>query len=149
MFSLHVAACDRKFGIDFDKPAALSKAPGGACRRMRGCNKSVPPPKVALGRDQALPGLERSRKPAAGVAFDNADLRKPACELRRRLDVARQRLDSVGKGRVAALTRHCGPLHWRRRINWRIEIGAKRCPERLFVALLHGDVVDHRRPKTA
>ena len=70
MFSFNIAPCDRKFAIDLNKPAALRETTGGTCWRVRCCNKPVPAPKVALWRDQALAGLERSCKPGPGVAVD-------------------------------------------------------------------------------
>ena len=93
----------RQFGVDLGEPAALRKPSRGAGRRMRGGDETVPAPQVAFARYQPLAGLERGGKPGAGIALDHADLREPPRELRRRLDVACQRLDALRQCRVAAV----------------------------------------------
>ncbi len=81
----------RQFAVDLGKAAALRQPPGGAGRCVRGRDKAVPAPQVAVARNQPLAGLERRSKPDTRLALDHADLRQPAGKLRRRLDVARER----------------------------------------------------------
>ena len=120
----------------------------GAGRRMRGGGKAVPAPEVAFARNQPLAGLEQRRRGAApSRALDHADLRQPARQLGRRLDVARERLDAVRQRRIGRIDRGAGPAHRRGRIDRRIEVVAERGAERLLVALLDGERVDHRRPQ--
>ena len=76
-------------------------------------------------------------------------MEKPSLQLRRRLDVLRQSLDSVRQGRIASLRRDLGPVHGRRRIHRSLEIVAKGRTERLFVAFFDRDVIDNRRPEAA
>ncbi len=55
----------------------------------------------------------------------------------------------AGKAGSAAVGFHLAPVHGRGRIDRRVEIVAERGAERLLVALLDRDAVDHRRPQAA
>src|SRR5438445_12432786 len=44
--------------LEVDEAGALGKPPRRAGRRMSGCDKAVPAPDIAFGRDQPLAGLE-------------------------------------------------------------------------------------------
>ena len=96
------------------------------------------------------PVLSDGAEPRAGFAVDHADLRQPARQLRRRLDVSRERLGAFrqrGIARIGGANR--APVHRRGGIDRRVEIVAERGAERLFVAFLDRDVIDHRRPQIA
>ena len=144
-----IGARAHQFAVDLGKPAALRQPPRRPGRRMRRRDKAVPAPQIALARDQPLAGLERCRELAAGLAVDHADLRQPAGKLRRRLDESRQRFGAFRQRRIGAVGIDFRPVHGRRGIDRRVEIVAERCAERLFVAFVDRDVVDHRRPQIA
>ena len=138
-----------QFAVDLGKAAALREAPGRAGRGVRGRDITIPAPEIAFARNQPLAGFERCGEPGAGFAVDHADLRQPAGELRRRLDEARERLGAFRQCRIAGVGCDFRPVHGRRGIDRRVEIVAQRRAQRLLVALVDRDMVDHRRPQVA
>ena len=116
---------------------------------MRCCNKAIPPPEIALAGYQSLSRLKSPRQPDAGVPLDHANLGEAPCELGRRFDIARKRLNALGQGRIRGLARHRGPMHGGRRVDRRVQIIAERGSQRLFVTFVHGNVVDDGRPQAA
>ncbi len=101
----------RQFGIDLGEAAALRQPACGAGRRMGCRHEAVPTPQIAVARNEPLAGLERGAEPLAGFALDHADLCQSAGKLRRRLHVARQRLDALRQRRIAGVGRNIAPMH--------------------------------------
>ncbi len=139
----------RQLAFDFGKAAALRQPPRRAGLRVSRGDKTVPAPQIAVARHQPLAGLQRARETRARFAVDEADLRQPARQLRRGLHIARQRLDARRQGGVARIGSDRVPVHGRGGIDRHVEIIAQRRAQRLFVALFHGDIIDHRRPQIA
>ena len=129
--------------------AALRQAARGAGRSMRRGDEAVPAPQIAFARHQTLAGFERSCELGSRLAVDHANLRQPARQLRGRLHESGQSLRALRQRRIAAGNVNFRPVHRRRSIDRRVEIIAERCAERLFVAFVDRDVIDHRRPQIA
>ena len=93
------------------RSANLRAAPVGACAAAaKPSQRQI----VAFARHQPLAGLEQCRKLRPGGAIDDADLRQTAGELRRRLNILRQRRDAVGELWIGWIDGRAGPMHWRR-----------------------------------
>ncbi len=127
------------------KPVFLGEPTRGRRRRIVGLRKAVPAPEIAFARDEALAGLQPRAERGAFALGDDADLRKPARERRRRGDIARERFDAVGERRIA-LGADQRPMRGRRGINRRFEIIAERGAKRRLIAFGDGDLFEHRRP---
>ncbi len=140
----------RGSGLDDEIAEAvlLGKAARRRRRRFGGLNEAVPPPQVALFRDQPLPGLQHQREGRAFAAGDEADLVEPAGEGDGRRDEIGQRLDARRQRRIAAPV-GLGPMGGRRRVGGGVEIVAKRRAERRLVALGDGDFLGDRGPEAA
>ena len=91
------------------------------------------------------PGFKPRLQPRTLGAVDDADLRQPAGEQRRALDVAAKRLDAVGKRRVLRQSRStAAPVRRRFRIGGGVEIVAEGGAERRLVAGLDAHRIDDR-----
>ncbi len=130
-----------------DEARALGEPPRRAGRRVRSRDESVPAPDVAFERHQPLAGLELRHQLRAAVARDDADLRQPARQLDRGIDMGRQRVHAFRQRGVAFADAGIGPAHRRGRVDRGIEIVAQRSTERLLKTLGDGDAIDDRRPQ--
>ena len=61
LLDLHFAARSREFAFDRLQTAAFGEPPCCASRRVCRGGKTIPTPKIALARNQALAGLEYCR----------------------------------------------------------------------------------------
>ena len=143
----NIGASRLELAFDGLEPAAFGEPARRASRRMRGGGKAVPAPIVAFARHQPLAGLEQCSKLRSGGAIDDADLRQTAGELRRRLNVLRQRGDAVGELWIGWIDGRPGPMHRRRVIERRIEIVAEHGAQRLLETIVDDQRVGHRRPE--
>ena len=135
-----------KFAVDVGKAAALRQAACGARRGVGVGGKAVPAPKIAVARNEALAGLELAGEARAVGTLDHADLGEAAGQFRRRLHELGERLRRLpaAPGRLGRSRRPSSA--WRGWIDRCIKIVAERSAERHLIALLDGDLVDHRRP---
>ncbi len=125
-------------------PASRRAAPVGALAATEKPSQRHRSPSRETSR---WPGLSSVRKARRVGAVDDADLREPAREFGRRLDVLASGFDALRQSRIGGLDRGAGPAHRRGGIDRRFEIVAERGAERGLVALRDGEVVDHRRPQ--
>ena len=114
-------------------PASRRAAPVGALAATEKPSQRHRSPSRETSRWPGLSSCDEARRVGA---LDHADLREPARELGRRLDVLRERLDAVRQRRIGRIDRGAGPAHRRGRIDRRVEIVAERRAERGLVALL-------------
>ena len=143
----NIGASRLELAFDGLKPAAFGESACRAGRRVRRGGKAVPAPIVAFARHQPLAGLQQCRKLRSGGAIDDADLRQTAGELRRRLDVLRQRGDAVGELWIGWIDGRAGPMHRRGVIERRIEIVAEHGAQRLLETIVDDQRVGDRRPQ--
>ena len=125
-------------------PARRRAAPVGALAATEKPSQRQRSPSRETSR---WPGLEQRQRRAASVALDHADLREPAREFRRRLNMIGERLDALRQRRIGGIDVGARPAHGRRRIDRSFEIVAERGAERGLVALLDGEIIDHGRPE--
>src|SRR5690349_10012314 len=106
---------------------------------MRGGGKAVPPPEVALERDEPLPRLQLSDQTRTLRAVDDADLAQPPGKLGRRLDMFGEWLNAFGQRGVGRVDRCTHPAHRRGRIDRSIELVTERSAECFLIAFRHRD----------
>ena len=83
-------------------------------RRFRRVAEAVPAPEVALARDQALAGSEQRMQLLAFAAQNDADLREPSRQCRRRLHVLGERVrrPAAGGSPCASMSAQCAGADW-------------------------------------
>ena len=126
---------------------STSRCAGGR-RRFGGGDETVPAPQVALERHQPLPGFQPGRQTRAVGAGDDADLRQPALQRRRRLDAPGERLDALRQFGIALAFAE-RPMRRRGGVDRGLQIVAERGAERRLVAARDVDRVDRRPPLAA
>ena len=109
--SVDVGAGGDQLAVDVGQAAALRQPPRGAGRRVGVGGEAVPAPEIAVAGHEPLAGLEQRREPRAVGALDDADLGETPRQLRRRLDVLRQRLRALRQGRIGRIDARAHPAH--------------------------------------
>ena len=117
--------------VDPDQPLGRGGAEAGG-------DEAVPAAKPAVAGDEALADRERD----ALVPLDHSDLREPAAQRRRRLDMGGERLAAGGQRRIAGKGLRAGPAPRRVAVERRLEIVAERGGERALVARIGLDMID-------
>ncbi len=109
--------------LDLGEAIALSQALRRGARRAGGAPEPVPAPQPAIAADQPLPGLQLSLQLGRlRRILDNADLRQPPPQRRRRLDMRGERGDAGGQRRRRVIIRHAVPMDRRRLVERRVQI---------------------------
>ena len=131
-------------GKDPEAAALLQSARRGN-GALRGSDKAVPAPQVALHRHQTLARLELTLQPRAIRAPHDADLHEPPRQLRRSCNTRCKRLHAGQQLRVGHRSGIERPAHRRTSSGRCIQIVAERCRQRQLVPGGHLDVIQHRR----